>query len=475
MPKGDCMGSRISSLAGWAISVAVATAWPIPIRAEAPSEPKLEIALHANSIVANGSIPGKLWLANSSAQPLAGATLHFDGPTPLQLTAVVCTESSGAEPPFDESSPDNGPKTGPGQRLRPTAASEKPREIPATAGRFALGAVGPTAALSCDFSVRADSEVQEGDFRALFTVVYEWETPDGARATSFVLAKERITVGVFGTDSIGGVSLRLAAYVIPGLLFLMVLRLGWARLSYTDPIASKTKGHGAQERSREALALTAPEAATLSVVGSVLLTTAASWCVPTTLERGMSPQRFLTLCLIAVAIALAIPVGNRAYRWWRASRSLITTEEFDHQRYPAILYKALASGLWSAAEPVAVELVSGKELVGSTIGRMTGRLVLIGWFRLVPKDRGEELEALEARGKLARLAKIAEKQGLTVTPRPDGSIRERGADGPEPIFKEMEQLRWRDVASIHPAADPGLKLAGTLIVDQGPDAQGGRR
>src|SRR5580692_299890 len=90
-----------------------------------------------------------------------------------------------------------------------------------------FGAIEPGSALQPPrrLCLQAGSPIDERDESLGFSVAYTL-VKDGKATSGFVVAEKKLSVGLFGTESIGGVSLRLAAYVIPGLLFMMILRLG---------------------------------------------------------------------------------------------------------------------------------------------------------------------------------------------------------------------------------------------------------
>jgi hypothetical protein len=67
--------------------------------------------------------------------------------------------------------------------------------------------------------------VEERDISLGFSITYTL-AKDGQSISRYLVAEKKVKVGLFGTETVGGVSLRLAAYVVPGLLFLMILRAG---------------------------------------------------------------------------------------------------------------------------------------------------------------------------------------------------------------------------------------------------------
>jgi hypothetical protein len=57
-----------------------------------------------------------------------------------------------------------------------------------------------------------------GDFNFLFTFEYEWPQQNSLQQ-SFVVVEKTLKVSLLGSDSVAGIPVGLAGFIVPGLIF----------------------------------------------------------------------------------------------------------------------------------------------------------------------------------------------------------------------------------------------------------------
>lgn len=89
-----------------------------------------------------------------------------------------------------------------------------------------IGTILPNSVIKRRFCVEINSwnKSKVGDFNILFTLNYSAQF-ENKTLNSFITSEKAIKVDVFGTDSIAGVPLAFAVFIVPGMFFWLVLRL----------------------------------------------------------------------------------------------------------------------------------------------------------------------------------------------------------------------------------------------------------
>ncbi|MGB8193296.1 MAG: hypothetical protein WCF67_15305 [Chitinophagaceae bacterium] len=73
-------------------------------------------------------------------------------------------------------------------------------------------------------AIVASSPGSVGDFNIVLTLSYEWQQ-NNLKQQGQVLVEKSLKIGFFGTDNVVGIPLAFAQFIVPGLFFLLVLRL----------------------------------------------------------------------------------------------------------------------------------------------------------------------------------------------------------------------------------------------------------
>lgn len=345
-----------------------------PLGAEDTAKTPLQsiLVLERDSFRAPDEVPFELWLANGSDAEISDLRLHLGGPKFLKLGEL---------------------------------GEEKCRLLP-DPKRLSLGSLGPQSVRRWPLCLLVEPEVTEGELNLLFTVE--------SRA-SFVSIEKRVSVGVLGTQTVGGFSLGLVALIVPGLLF-----LGFLQASEPKLLAP----------------FTAIGQAGFCVLFSLLLVEVSDVLVPPHLAQGMSQIRFLVLCLVAVLLAASI-FGLVRLKEWRENQEVARVTSDPN---------ALLAKLMRSRPRDAVSLrEEGEEYLGSGIVALgRGLRLLVGWYEIVSEDDKlrERLVDLQVRGKWDELLKLVGDNKLEVAPR--HPIKKRGAEGQ---LEDLDNQYWMKIST----------------------------
>ena len=281
-------------------------------------------------------------------------------------------------------------------------------------GEVSLQSIRPGSALYPPLlCLQAELEVEERDLNLGFSVTYKL-VKGGKETPGSLVAEKKLSIGLFGTESVGGVSLRLAAYVVPGLLLMMILRLGGF------PWLDKLGG---------------TEVATLSLLVSVFLFVVAAY-IPhfhfmfAGIGSSVSSSLFSS---VAMAIALGL-VMVLIHRWLKAhaegKRQALVAQAADKD---TVIFEKALRGAADKFQPITVITRNQEKFVGSLMApTSSGGIALVGWFALelaADDKRRQQLEPLIAKNQLLQALELASKLGIepvmrnpVIALRPDGTL-----------------------------------------------------
>jgi hypothetical protein len=295
------------------------------VAADTP-KPDLIITLEENALLAEHWIGLHVWIENPTDQPFSDVQLQLAAPNFIELGEIV-RRASGT---IDRC-----------QRGAPL--------IP-------LGTLGANAVLQPPHALclYATSAVEERDVNLAFSLDYAVTGPPLRRGV--VVVEKQLSVGLFGTDTVAGVSLRLATYLIPGLLLMAVLRFGGIEAIVNLPDTY---------------------AAAISVLVSVSMTwLAANWSGIT----GISARLFLILCMSALGLGVVGNVVRALLIAWRDSRQARLIGKDDSP------VEALAKALHQRRDsvpPVTITTWGGESYAGALSALTQDKgTALLGWFKV---------------------------------------------------------------------------------------------
>lgn len=374
------MPLRRTRLVALAAALCSAGVWPALAAEAPPTDPEIgaTVNLLSESLRAGGAIPVEVWLVNSSPVAASAVELRLHSPPALTLAEGGC---------------------------------DRPH-----AGAVDLGPLGAHQVLTRSLRLCAADRVVEDDFTLLFVFRYRWAAAEGERE-SFTAVEKTVRVGLLGTDSPGGFSLRLVALVLPGLLFWMLLRL------FRVPVVS---------------GFSSAESAALAVLTSALLVAVLERLTPTGAGPGISLGELGWLCLVGAVPALVAGLGWTVWQEVRRRRAL--AQIIRSTDPPATVLAKLLAGARPPDRNASLR-TEHDEFLGSMVAASgDGRsYVLVGWFELRPDPAAmgaasraragalAEARAAQERGDLAALLAAGRRGGMS--PALFNAIRRKQADG----------------------------------------------
>jgi hypothetical protein len=336
--------------------------------ADAPGKPALTVILERNEILAGQTMSFSVWIENATEAKMIKAALSLYGPSFLKIGTLDQKGTCSTKDAIDLDDVDPG----------------------STLVRNKL-------------CLQADSSIQERDENLAFSVGYFLQNVKDNKTTAGALVSEKkLSIGLFGTETIGGVSLRLASYIIPGTFLLMIWRL-----------------FAPKERTVE---LGATESVTLSVFISILLFILAANFFPALQLRfagigsTVSAIAFLALCVIAIVLAL-IAVGILQYISSRGAQQRNARIVQDSDRTAGSMIQKAVRAAEGKFDPVMM-VADDRQYFGSlVVPAGNGGRILLGWFQLKAPDakRRSQWENLIHEGDFVTLIEQAAELGVEPT------------------------------------------------------------
>lgn len=350
----------------------------------AAPKPSVQISFSKQSIRENDQIEIHVWVANEGDQQLTSLSLHVAGPGFLKWYADDCAG----------------------------AAFSSPRD---------LGALPANETRRFDLCVRSDSTVVVGDFNILFAFEYTWQK-SGKGGHTFVTTEKPLKATLLGSDTVAGVPLTLAGYVVPGLFFWLVLSVYW-KPPWSVDLALGDKMIYSILVSVGVIVLAWLVSYAVASLGVVR---ARHWNDYFDVSAGISVVKLLVLS--GVGLLLGVVVG--AFDAWRRQRQIasvtIKAGDDDYVKIEKLLrlrpdYAALVKQQPGYCPLTTVQFKSGDEYQCSLYVKSGDTTWLFGWFAITldPARPGvtQKLKEYEARGELLPMLRYARKQGLLLDER----------------------------------------------------------
>ena len=393
---------KITRALGWALGLLLLGAAGIG-SAQAPPPPTPIITLERSDLIGGVPVPVTLWFIGRDAQSVAEVLVTFRGPDFIALRG-------------------------------PSAAA-----APATLGPFEGSGPFPLA-------LTTEGPLREGRFTLAFGIRY---TVEGSPATHAAVIEKAVEVGLLGVGSVAGVPLQFAAYLLPGLIAVMVIRVlkvGWSQQ------------------------LQALELAAISFLLSMLLLVVAerlaAWPAVAAWGHGSIDILVLGIGGALVGLALSTPKLIRSLHDWlarkgeeRAAADLTAVDD----DFATIVGKAFRQSRYAASgKAVLVRTNGGETFAGSVAARAAGGgIVLLGWQKLKePPDPA--LQRLAAAGDWPTLAtRLDQRQRhRKLALEPYNQVRREADDDWLPAG-ERETFAEADVKSVELVDFAKLGLAGS--------------
>ncbi len=300
------------------------------------------VSLPTKSLKADQQITVPVWLSNGSAEIIKSVDVELAGASSVHLLSRnACEDQAAISKGWQGILEAAGLK-----RSSLTDCKEGPKT--------SLGMIAPNRDLKANLCLCLTKEVQEGDYKLLF--IFQPSSSTGS--TSAVAVEKEVEIGLFGPQSVGGLSLRLMSLFVPGFIFLWLFPLFWGS-TITSGIE---RGVGAV------------------LISAFLL--ASSYVVSHPgIPGAISVQRLVTLVLVAAFLAISTGSGLRLL-----SRCVLaqptdslpkSMKKLLRLRRANYLLKSLGLAYEVTVDNPRVWLASEKVVCGCIMGRVqTGWMIL---------------------------------------------------------------------------------------------------
>lgn len=345
-----------------------------------PPKPTVSISFERQAIKENDAIQVSSRFSNEWDQSLAGVTLYIDGPAILSWSASTCEE-------WKRNSYSGG----------------------LTDHKLSLGPVGPNEVRATTLCVKSGPAIDVGDFNVSFTYDYAWRKGDVERH-SFISIDKPLKANLFGSDSVAGVPIALAAFIVPGLFFWLIL--GWLKFSWSIeglPLGDKL---------------------IYSVLTSLPLLVIVNWVMPNP-GAGISFSKLGSYALTGFLVGLFVGILDWLRRWdqRRRAENRLKVAEAAHRAAKErevklsdgweVLLEKLLNKFPDYHKPRAVLTVKEEEYIGSLADETDEVVAIVGWFQIVqseiPTSNRAAIEAeLKAVKRSIDLFNVAKKYKLSI-------------------------------------------------------------
>lgn len=269
-----------------------------------------------------------------------------------------------------------------------------------------LGAVQARSTLARRLCLKTDSEISVGEFNVLFVLQYQLQMGDRT-ATSFVTAEKTVKANLFGSESIAGVPLALAGFIVPGLIFWLIV--GWFKAPWGVGLPLSDKMIYSVLVSLLFIAL----GSQLNFLNNYL-----------NIGNGISVAKLFWLAVTGCFFGVVI--GGFDYLRRKAQQKRADERQINVGDDDSTLLRKLLTLYPNAQHPRAtIRLKNGAAYLGSlasrtvkvTVGTPEREIIysMVGWFKLdlqqglagVSQEIKDEITALNDEGKFVKLLEAA--------------------------------------------------------------------
>ena len=375
-----------------------ATATPTPF--PTPPKPTLAVVLQRQAIREDDELEAQVWISNDWDKPISDVTLQLNTPAFLSWARATCADWK---------------RNSYQQNLQGTN----------------LGAINGNDFRITTICLKSASDIMVGDFNVSFTCRYAW--PMGAATGhSFVTTEKTLKSNLLGSDSVAGVPIALAAFIVPGLVFWLVI--GWLQVPWNIGSALGDK-------------------LIYSVIVSVVLLWLISW-LATDLSGSIGLSKLFWFAAAGAFAGGVIGGADHLARWWirrqkQQQAAIADAAEVKVGDEPLVVLEKLLNKYPDGRKPRAVVKSGETQYTGSLMEETAELVAIAGWFRIAKDNiqaanRAEILNALDQAKSPIEIYNLARRYNLTIEPR--NGIREstNGVDSEE---REVLTLKRRGVVA----------------------------
>ena len=367
---------------------------PSPTPFPSPPKPGLAIVLQRQALRENDELEAQVWISNDWDKPISDVALRLNTPAFLSWNASSCADW------------------------------KKNSYQPNAQGVANLGAIGASDFKVTTVCLKSAADIIVGDFNVSFTCEYAW--PMGtAKGRSFVTTEKALKSNLLGSDSVAGVPLALAAFIVPGLVFWLVI--GWLQVPWNVGSALGDK-----------------------LIYSVIVSVGLLWLLSWWKTDSSGAIGLTKLFWFAAAGGIAgVVVGSLDHfvRWLLRRRkaqeeAIADAAEVKVGDEPLDLLEKLLNKYPDERKPRAVVKQGARWYTGSLMEQTEDSVAIIGWFRIARDNiqagnRAEIMNALDQAKSSLEILNIANHYKVTVEPKNPVRLSRNGV---ESEAKEAETL-----------------------------------
>ena len=284
---------------------------PTPVT---PPSPALTVSFERQSLRQKDCVNVELLISNESDLELTNVSLEVFGPSFFHWYDGRCEEK--------------GKEAGQGFGMPATPA-------------LSLRSIVAASPFKHEVHVHTGSTIDVGEYNVLFSVPYEWKTGKQS-GRSFVSAEKTVKVTFLGNESVAGIPLALAGFIIPGLIFWLIIRAFGASWSI-DGISDQM---------------------IYSVMVSTALVVMGAWLKFWDVSTGISIEKLTLLAGVGAAIGLVAGSGDYVVRIIRKKRRE-AQQITDHEDEFSLLGKLLELPSANRLEKPTITTKNKEEYAGS--------------------------------------------------------------------------------------------------------------
>lgn len=369
-----CLGIFLSALAQR----------PSPTPVANPPKPVLSLSLERSAIRENDQLQAKIWISNDWDKPISDVILRVNTPT------LPNKDDRLNQSPQKFLTWSN------------TSCAEWKNAIDDAAN---IGTIGPRDFREITICLKSGPDVLIGDFNVSFICEYAWAF-ENQKGRSFVTAEKTLKSNLLGSDSVAGVPITLAAFIVPGLFFWIVV--GFLKVPWNI-------GSGLGDK------------LVYSVIVSIILLWILNWW-QADLGGAIGLYKLFKFALAGAVVGLVAGFTDHGrqllVRRYRENKAKIAKagevklgDESDE------LLRKLVKLHPNCRKPQAViRLKDGTEYIGSLMAETSEIVALIGWFRILKQNiqgpnRAQIIAELEQAKQPIDLYNLAIQYNLQIEPR----------------------------------------------------------
>jgi hypothetical protein len=242
-----------------------------------------------------------------------------------------------------------------------------------------LGSIDPHSNLKRKFYLKSNSNIIVGDFNVMFIFRHDWKVTDPNRSTrrSITINEKPLKINLFGSESVAGIPLALAGFIVPGLVFWLIVRL--FKVPWGVDLALGDKMIYSVLISITVLSI-------CTYIGSFSQTD--NWNKNFDVRNGIGIEKLAWLAFAGAIVGLVVGVGTRVvmFLWnqWQQAKAkelIISPYEAAHDHI-TLLEKMLRLNPYRNPVTVTVSFNDGTQYIGYHYAQMADATVLVGSFRL---------------------------------------------------------------------------------------------